>query len=158
MEKLTPREEELMRCFWTRGPLFVRELVALWPEPKPHFNTLSTMVRGLEAKGYVGHKAYGLSLIHISEPTSLVGSEMCIRDRGLWRHLPVLSARQRGGVQPQDAEGRGEQVFRQFLPRGGFVARTGGENLRGRSARPDPANRKSNRKTIVLCRPFCFTV
>ena len=43
MEKLTPREEELMRCFWTRGPLFVRELVALWPEPKPHFNTLSTM-------------------------------------------------------------------------------------------------------------------
>ena len=62
MEKLTPREEELMRCFWTRGPLFVRELVALWPEPKPHFNTLSTMVRGLEAKGYVG-------------------SEMCIRDR-----------------------------------------------------------------------------
>ena len=45
MEKLTPREEELMRCFWTRGPLFARELVAL--------------VRGLEAKGYVGHKAYG---------------------------------------------------------------------------------------------------
>ena len=80
------------------------------------------------------------------------------RTQSLWRHLPVLSARQRGGVQPQDAEGRGEQVFRQFLPRGGFVARTGGENLRGRSARPDPANRKSNRKTIVLCRPFCFTV
>ncbi|MFR9129381.1 MAG: BlaI/MecI/CopY family transcriptional regulator [Alistipes putredinis] len=95
MEKLTPREEELMRCFWTRGPLFVRELVALWPEPKPHFNTLSTMVRGLEAKGYVGHKAYGGT-------------------------LPVLSARQRGGVQPQDAEGRGEQVFRQFLPPGWF--------------------------------------
>ena len=67
MEKLTPREEELMRCFWTRGPLFVRELVALWPEPKPHFNTLSTMVRGLEAKGYVGHKAYGA-------PTSIIRS------------------------------------------------------------------------------------
>lgn len=115
MEKLTPREEELMRCFWTRGPLFVRELVALWPEPKPHFNTLSTMVRGLEG-------------------------ERVRRTQGLWRHLPVLSARQRGGVQPQDAEGRGEQVFRQFLPRGGFVARTGRENLRGRSARPDPAN------------------
>ncbi len=59
MEKLTPKEEELMRCFWAHGPLFVRELVALWPEPKPHFNTLSTMVRALEAKGYVGHKAYG---------------------------------------------------------------------------------------------------
>lgn len=59
LEKLTRREEELMRCFWERGPLFVRDLVELWPEPKPHFNTLSTMVRGLEAKGYVGHKAYG---------------------------------------------------------------------------------------------------
>lgn len=59
MEKLTPREEELMRYFWSRGPLFVRELVALWPEPKPHFNTLSTMVRALEAKGYVGHHEFG---------------------------------------------------------------------------------------------------
>ena len=51
-EKLTRREEELMRCFWEHGPLFVRELVALSPDPKPHFNTLSTMVRALEAKGY----------------------------------------------------------------------------------------------------------
>ena len=50
MEKLTRREEELMRCFWERGPLFVRELVAMAPEPKPHFNTLPTMVRALEAK------------------------------------------------------------------------------------------------------------
>ena len=59
MERLTRREEELMQCFWTHGPLFVRELVALAPEPKPHFNTLSTMVRALEAKGYVGHKPFG---------------------------------------------------------------------------------------------------
>ncbi len=59
MEKLTLREEELMRCFWEHGPLFVRELVDLSPEPKPHFNTLSTMVRALEAKGYVAHRAFG---------------------------------------------------------------------------------------------------
>lgn len=58
-EKLTRREEELMRCFWERGALFVRELVALSSDPKPHFNTVSTMVRALEAKGYVAHKAYG---------------------------------------------------------------------------------------------------
>ncbi len=48
-----------MRCFWERGPLFVRELVAMMPDPKPHFNTLSTLVRALEAKGYVGHEAFG---------------------------------------------------------------------------------------------------
>lgn len=59
LEKLTRREEELMRWFWQRGPLFVRELVELSPEPKPHFNTLSTMVRSLEAKGYLGHTAFG---------------------------------------------------------------------------------------------------
>ncbi|MCH5335106.1 MAG: BlaI/MecI/CopY family transcriptional regulator [Alistipes sp.] len=59
MEKLTKREEELMRIFWERGPLFVRELVEMADEPKPHFNTLSTMVRMLEAKGYLAHEAFG---------------------------------------------------------------------------------------------------
>lgn len=48
-----------MRRFWERGPLFVRELVALSTEPKPHFNTLSTMVRTLEAKEYLSHEAFG---------------------------------------------------------------------------------------------------
>ena len=59
MEKLPRREEDLMRCFWEHGPLFVRELVALATAPKPHFNTLSTMVRALEAKGYVAHNTFG---------------------------------------------------------------------------------------------------
>lgn len=59
MEKLTRKEEELMRCFWDKGALFVRELVAMSPEPKPHFNTLSTMVRTLETKGYLTHEAFG---------------------------------------------------------------------------------------------------
>ena len=59
MERLTKREEELMRIFWERGPMFVRELVELADEPKPHFNTLSTMVRGLESKGYLAHEAFG---------------------------------------------------------------------------------------------------
>ncbi len=58
-ERLTRREEELMQCFWAHGPLFVRELVEMAPEPKPHFNTLSTMVRTLETKGYLSHKAFG---------------------------------------------------------------------------------------------------
>ena len=48
-----------MRWFWSKGPLFVKELQELYPEPRPHFNTLSTLVRLLEQKGYVAHKAYG---------------------------------------------------------------------------------------------------
>ncbi len=57
--ELTDKEEALMRIFWEKGPLFVREIVDLYPEPKPHFNTISTFVRGLEAKGYVAHEAFG---------------------------------------------------------------------------------------------------
>lgn len=59
MEKLTRKEEEIMQKFWERGELFVRELQGLYPQPQPHFNTLSTMVRALEAKGYLAHRAYG---------------------------------------------------------------------------------------------------
>jgi len=59
MEKLTRKEEELMTLFWENGAMFVREAVELYPEPRPHFNTVSTMVRSLEAKGYLAHKAFG---------------------------------------------------------------------------------------------------
>ena len=45
--------------FLAKVPLFVKELLDFYDEPKPHFNTLSTIVRGLEEKGYVSHKAYG---------------------------------------------------------------------------------------------------
>ena len=46
------------------GPLFVRELVALSSDPKPHFNTLSTIVRALEAKGYVAHISFGSTFLY----------------------------------------------------------------------------------------------
>ena len=61
MEKITKKEDELLNIFWDNGPMFVKEILELLPEPKPHFNTISTMVRSLEAKGYVSHKAYGTS-------------------------------------------------------------------------------------------------
>ncbi len=61
MKKLTKKEEEIMNLFWDKGAMFVKELLELYAEPKPHFNTLSTMVRTLEANGYVSHKAYGNS-------------------------------------------------------------------------------------------------
>ena len=59
MKKLTRKEEEIMNLFWDEGAMFVRELLDHYEEPKPHFNTLSTMVRTLEANGYLSHKAYG---------------------------------------------------------------------------------------------------
>ena len=59
MKKLTNKEREVMELFWQYGPMFVRELLEHYEEPRPHFNTLSTIVRRLELQGYLGHKQYG---------------------------------------------------------------------------------------------------
>lgn len=59
MKKLTKRETEIMDLFWKNGAMFVRELRELYPEPRPHVNTLSTMVRNLESNGYLAHRTYG---------------------------------------------------------------------------------------------------
>ena len=59
MKRLTSKEEEIIGYFWAKGPLFVRELLDLQEEPKPHYNTLSTIVRTLEEKGYIGYKVFG---------------------------------------------------------------------------------------------------
>ena len=59
MQKLTAKEEELMCFFWEKGELFVKDILEFYDEPRPHFNTLSTIVRGLEEKGFLFHKTYG---------------------------------------------------------------------------------------------------
>ena len=58
-EQLTPKEEELMQLLWEHGPILISKLVELYPEPRPHFNTVSTVMRRLEAKGFVGHNEVG---------------------------------------------------------------------------------------------------
>lgn len=59
MKELTPKEEEIMQFFWKEGALFVKDLVEKYPDPKPHFNTLSTYVRALEEKGFLSHESFG---------------------------------------------------------------------------------------------------
>lgn len=59
MEKLTNKEEEIMRALWEHKKAFVKDLIATLPDPKPHYNTVSTIVRNLEDKGYIGHEAFG---------------------------------------------------------------------------------------------------
>lgn len=55
-EKLTEKEEEIMLMLWEHGLCSVKELTSFYPDPKPHVNTVSTFVRLLEKKGYVGHE------------------------------------------------------------------------------------------------------
>lgn len=59
MKHLTNREEEIMEIFWEKGSLFVKEIIVLLDPPKPHYNTISTIVRILEDKGFIGHEQYG---------------------------------------------------------------------------------------------------
>ncbi|MGK0387213.1 MAG: BlaI family penicillinase repressor [Patiriisocius sp.] len=58
MEKLTNKEEDIMQVLWQLEKAFVKEIVAALPE-ESHYNTISTIVRGLEEKGYVSYNAFG---------------------------------------------------------------------------------------------------
>jgi predicted transcriptional regulator len=59
MKKLTNKEEEVMKILWRLEKAFVKEILAEFEEDRPHYNTLSTIVRNLEDKDYVGHEAFG---------------------------------------------------------------------------------------------------
>jgi len=59
MEKLTNKEEELMKILWKLEKAFVKEMASHMPNPKPHYNTLSSVIRKLEDKGFVAHEAFG---------------------------------------------------------------------------------------------------
>src|SRR6218665_1058445 len=59
MQKLTNKEEEIMQILWKLKKAFVKEVMAEITEETPHYNTLSTIIRNLEEKGYVAHNAFG---------------------------------------------------------------------------------------------------
>lgn len=59
MQELTRAEEEVMQILWKMGKGFVNEVLEHFPEPKPAYNTVSTIIRILEKKGFIGHRAFG---------------------------------------------------------------------------------------------------
>lgn len=59
MKELTKAEEQVMKVLWEIERGVVHDIIAKLPEPKPAYNTVSTIVRILESKSFVGHKAYG---------------------------------------------------------------------------------------------------
>ena len=53
-QRLTTKEEEVMNILWKSGEsMFIRDIVAAMPEPRPNYNTVATQVRFLEEKGFV---------------------------------------------------------------------------------------------------------
>lgn len=59
MEKLTNKEEEILQVLWKLEKAFVKEIIDALPDPKPHYNTISTIIRNMENKGYVKYQAFG---------------------------------------------------------------------------------------------------
>jgi BlaI family penicillinase repressor len=59
MLKLAKREEQIMQVFWQMGKAFIKEIIPELPNPKPHYNTVATIVKILEDKGFLAHEAVG---------------------------------------------------------------------------------------------------
>jgi len=59
IRELTRAEEQIMQVLWSIGKGFVNDVIKELPTPRPAYNTVSTIIRILEQKGFVGHNAYG---------------------------------------------------------------------------------------------------
>lgn len=64
MEKLTKTEEKVMQMLWKIKEGVVHDIIEQLPDPKPPYNTVSSVVRLLEEKGFVDHKAYGRTHVY----------------------------------------------------------------------------------------------
>ena len=59
MKELTKAEEQVMQVIWKLKKALVKDVINHFPEPKPAYTTVSTLIRILETKGFIDHKAYG---------------------------------------------------------------------------------------------------
>lgn len=64
IKELTKAEEQVMQILWQLKEAIVKDIIEEMPEPKPAYNTVSTVVRVLESKGFIDHKAYGNSHVY----------------------------------------------------------------------------------------------
>jgi BlaI family penicillinase repressor len=61
IKELTRAEEQIMQVLWQLEKGFVKDVLDILPDPKPAYNTVSTIIRILETKGFVSHNAFGKS-------------------------------------------------------------------------------------------------
>jgi len=64
IKELTKAEEQIMQILWQLNEAIVKDIIDKIPEPKPAYNTVSTVVRVLEGKGFIDHKSYGNSHVY----------------------------------------------------------------------------------------------
>ena len=64
MKEITKAQEEVLKILWEIGEGVVSDVLEKFPDPKPAYNTVSTVIRVLEKKGYVSHKTYGKTHVY----------------------------------------------------------------------------------------------
>jgi len=64
VKELTKAEEQIMQILWQLKEAIVKDIIEKIEDPKPAYNTVSTVVRVLEGKGFIDHKAYGNSHVY----------------------------------------------------------------------------------------------
>ena len=64
MKKLTKAEEHVMQILWDMEEGLVKDVIKQFPDPKPAYNTVSTVIRVLEKKDFVAHRAYGNTYLY----------------------------------------------------------------------------------------------
>ncbi len=66
IKELTKAEEQVMQRLWHLKEATIKQIIELMTKPKPAYNTVSTVVRVLEGKGFINHKAYGNLHVYFS--------------------------------------------------------------------------------------------
>ncbi|HOU03476.1 MAG: BlaI/MecI/CopY family transcriptional regulator [Bacteroidales bacterium] len=64
MKEITKAQEEVLKVIWEIGNGAVADVLDNFPEPKPAYNTIATVIKVLEGKGYVGHRTYGKTHVY----------------------------------------------------------------------------------------------
>jgi predicted transcriptional regulator len=66
MTEITKAQEEILKALWQINNGAVSDVLDVLPEPKPAYNTVATVIKVLETKGYVSHKTYGKTNVYYS--------------------------------------------------------------------------------------------
>ncbi len=80
MKELTKAEEQVMEFLWELERAFIRDILDRFPEPKPAYTTVSTIVRILEKKGLVGYNAFGKNYQYYALVTKKEYAWLCFRN------------------------------------------------------------------------------
>lgn len=64
MKEITKAQEEILKAVWKIENGAVSDVLERLPEPRPAYNTVATVIKVLEKKGYLGHRTYGKTNVY----------------------------------------------------------------------------------------------